>query len=121
LRLTQPLFRDRVRIHGNVGVSNGGRGDGLERDQRFVDWIYGGVGMEARFSDRTQGILEFFHRDPYAAYTRWAALHGGFRYAFRESIALDGGLGLALPFASSDDRVRVFGTLGVRLTTPVRW
>jgi hypothetical protein len=120
LRITQPLFRDRVRVHGNVGVASGGEGDGMIRDRRFADWIHGGVSLEARFSERTQGIFEYFHRDPYAPYATWAAVHGGFRFWFRETIGMDAGLGLTLPYAG-DDRVRVFGTIGIRLTTPVRW
>jgi hypothetical protein len=121
LRYTQPLFRDHVRLHGNVGVSNGERGEDVVDGQRAADWLYGGVGLELRFSERTQAVLEYFHRDPYGTYATWAAVHAGFRYWFRESIGVDGGLGVTLPYAGGDERARVFGTIGLRLTTPVRW
>ena len=120
LRITQPLFGGALRLHGNFGISNGGEGDGFVRGQHVSSWLFGGVSMEARFTEEAHGVVEFFHRDPYGPYARWAAVSGGFRYWFRENIGFDAGLGLTLPYAT-DDRVRVFGTVGVRLSTPVRW
>jgi hypothetical protein len=120
LRLTQPLFRDHLRIHGNFGFSSGVKGESA-LDRRSSDWLYGGVSLEARFSERAQAVAEFFHRDPYGTYATWAAVHAGFRIWFRESVGMDGGLGLTVPYAGDEERVRVFGTLGIRLTTPVRW
>ncbi|NLY95050.1 MAG: hypothetical protein GXY23_13615 [Myxococcales bacterium] len=120
-RITQPILDEVLYVHGNLGVSLGGDGDGVSSGRHASRWLTGGLGLEARFSEAASGILEYFHRDPYSPYARWAGLQGGFRYAFRETIALDGGLGLTLPYATGDSRVRVFGTLGIRLTTPVRW
>lgn len=121
LRLTQPLFADRLRLHGNFGISNGGEGSGIVRGQHVSSWLFGGASLEARFSDRVEGSLEFFHRDPYVPYARWAAVHWGLALRVRENAALVAGLGVSLPYAGEDSRARVFGTFGVNLTTPVRW
>lgn len=118
-KITQSLFRERFFLHGSLGLSRGTRAEDVSPGVR--DWVTGGAGMELRFSEVTRGHFEFFYRDPYQPYRRFSALQGGFSYTFNDSVALDGALGLILPFSTGDTRARVYGTVGVRLTTPVRW
>lgn len=110
LAATESLFdQERMLVHVNVGVA--GQAFFAAEPRATMTW---GVGSQVRLVAQLHAVVELFSGDPYAG-SSGAAVQGGFRYIFSDTVQLDGTVGGEIV---GDTPLPPWASSGIRIVSP---